>query len=237
MKVEDAYKLFDLQHSGPLYVDTLRFSRCVDVYSEDWSWKNAHTKIWNAICHLFGQSDWQLAIKVLESRIFPLIPSYFWNGDRNQEIIKQTHAVSEYVLRYFTTQKSLEKKQSQYLIPKESWTQDITEITIDAVMYRAALGNGTTLPELSREKVIELMKVECERAQASLHNYTGDDKSANHLADSCNRLTKLISGAELPGSKSTASALFMFLHPIQALKRDFAELSQVRSTSRAKGTR
>ena len=101
--------------------EIVKIEKCINHYSEDNTTSNLGYRIWNAIKHIFGQSDWQVAKKIIRKSSLKHMniegmPQYV----RNQ----RTEDFALYVLKYLTTQKTVETNNHQYLISKEDWEKE-----------------------------------------------------------------------------------------------------------------
>ncbi len=160
---------------------------CIDSYSHDMTLEVLVSRVWNAIRHIFGTSDWQIAKNVLERRIAPMIASYAID---RVDPAPATTALSEFVLRYLVTRATIEQREHQFLIPQRTWNEEnFSDLEAEVVFARSMLGNGTNLPAISRDHLVELLQRERRAFQRKMEAFERN-LDENPMVQACERLNQ-----------------------------------------------
>src|ERR1700722_1783820 len=128
MRLANIQEKFDLNDQEVELVEC-----CIGAYSNDMSFCVLVSRIWNAIRHIFGESDWQRAQSALSERLFsdvseevgtPLIDSFAVFAEYPVSRGASASALSEFILRYLVTQATIERHENQHLISPAIWNRD-----------------------------------------------------------------------------------------------------------------
>lgn len=122
-----------------------QLEECITFYQGRWNCSNLFPRIWDAICHLFGQSTWQQTRNLLEHHTFHLVQTEISVPRTNQETLRlRAHHLSEFILKYLSGS-----------IPQKENTMSFADF-----FEHAAYGDGThigTSPRVQLQKeVIDL---------------------------------------------------------------------------------
>jgi hypothetical protein len=119
-------------------------SKCINTYSAPFSLKNLLERTWNAVCSLFGRSDWQQAEKIITCK--------------SDLIFRQRHAgqnynpraFAEFTLKLFISTQFYAYKQTVYFLYPEKnifySPEFVKSIDLDDLLDRACFGNGKDFP-------------------------------------------------------------------------------------------
>jgi len=105
-----------------------KVKNCIESYANNRPY-SLLLRCWNAIKHIFGYSDWQIAKRVLSlagyRRYYPHVSILQGSrmGEKTMQAVfkRRIRRFSSFVLKYLVTQKGFQNNRPKYFIPVVEW--------------------------------------------------------------------------------------------------------------------
>lgn len=178
--IETLVRKFGLNHE-----ENCVLKECVESYLKP----HIGTNILNISKAIFGQSPWERAKNVLMSHAPQVLNQQFSTSESNQALAGRSQALSEFALRLLMKRAGGEG----FLDPKMCETENLTDISVDEIIERAACGDGTTFPMLTSPILVRQLHRERNDYMAQVErceHFLATDPSIQSLRSS-NELTAL----------------------------------------------